>query len=87
MKESNISWCDYQPGTMEGNQARKFLKLSHKLLEKVESEEHKSSSESATASDYIKVLIQFNSVVESCFGLKLKPDCREEITKFEDMYM
>ena len=46
MKESNISWCEYQPGTMEGNQARKFLRLSQKLLKKPEYEEHQSSCQS-----------------------------------------
>ena len=83
MKDQNISWCAYHPGTFEGNQARKFLKFSEKLL--VPAKKLPFSSQ-YKAIEFISTIMQFNKVVVACFGQELRQNFRETITKFEEMY-
>ena len=84
MKKNNISWCSYQPGTFEGNQARKLLKLSSKLLS--ETEGSPSTTIGEKTADVARTLANFNKVVEACFGQDLDPGFRSTIKEFEKSY-
>lgn len=70
MKVNNIQWCAYQPGTLEGNQARKLLKLTGKM--------HQESKELQLlpAVPFCRTLVRFNEVVTACFGQTLDMDYR-----------
>ena len=83
MKQHNISWCDYMPGTLEGNQARKLLFVSPML----EVEARKLPLNSAIpAVLFCKTMVLFNKVVEACFGQKLYPSYEVAISRFEHFY-
>ena len=80
MKVNNIQWCAYQPGTLEGNQARKLLKLAGKM--------HQESKELQllSAVPFCRTLVRFNAVVTACFGQTLDMDYRNIIQQFSESY-
>ena len=83
MNNNNISWCDYQPGTFEGNQARKLLRLSHRL----ELEARKLPKNTAIRIVlFTRTISLFNQVVSSCFGQQLDPGFKVAINKFSSYY-
>ena len=84
MKAHNISWSSYQPGTFEGNQARKLLKLSTELLS--ETEGLPTTKIGEKTADVARTLANFNKVVEACFGQDLDPSFRTTIKDFEKSY-
>ena len=84
MKAHNISWSSYQPGTFEGNQARKLLKLSTELLS--ETEGVPSTEIGEKTADVARTLVKFNKVVEACFGQDLDPSFRTTIKDYEKSY-
>lgn len=83
IKDQNISWCAYRPGTFEGNQARKFLKFSNKLVEPAKNLPEPSQQKAVA---FVNTIMQFNSVVIACFGQELQPNFKEEIIQFEALY-
>ena len=84
MESNNISWCAYHPGTFEGNQARKFLRLSDKLLSEAEGLPPNKIGEKTT--DIIKTIVKFGQVVVACFGQELDPDFEASIEEYEKFY-
>ena len=84
MKSNNINWCAYYPGTFKGNQTRKFLRLSKKLLS--EAEGLPTAKIGERTADIIKTLVKFDQVVVACFGQELDPDFRACIKDFEKFY-
>ena len=84
MKSNNITWCAYYPGTFKGNQARKFLRLSKKLLS--EAEGLPTAKIGERTADIIKTLVKFDQVVVACFCQELDPDFRACIEDFEKFY-
>ena len=84
MDKNRIKWADYRPETFEGNQARKFVKLSSKL--EVEARKIRSIPSAVRAIHFAKTLRLFNNVVEACFGQELDLNFREKILRFEDQY-
>ena len=83
MAKNNISWCAYQPGTFEGNQARKFLRKSAEL-EKEARLLPLSSAIPAIA--FSRTLRSLDKVVEACFGQELEQNFENDIRKFEELY-
>ena len=79
MAENNISWCVYRPQTFEGNQARKFIRLSGKLLERAR---YLPLLDAIPVLQFCRTLVLFNKVVISCFGQGLDPDFRTAIKEF-----
>ena len=84
MKTNNISWCSYQPGTFEGNQARKLLRSSKNLLS--ETEGLPSTMIGEKTADMVRTLVKFDQVVVACFGQDLDPCFRASIKEFENLY-
>ena len=83
MKDHNITWCVHQPGTFEGNQARKLLQYSPKLLQLAEQLPEPAR---ARAEGFIEVIAAFSEVVKACFGQELKPDYAIHIQTFESAF-
>ena len=68
----------------KGNQSRKFLK-SVPMLETLLMSE--GPQEISKGVPYIKVLRLFDNVVDTCFGMALKPKYDEAILAFKEAYM
>ena len=68
----------------KGNQSRKFLK-SVPMLETLLMLE--GPQEIRKGVPYIKVLSLFDKVVDTCFGMTLKPKYEEAILAFKEAYM
>ena len=83
MDDNNISWCAYRPSTFEGNQARKFLRLSSKLRQKAR---NLPLLDAVPVLQFCHTLVVFNQVVVSCFGQELHSDYRTAIQSFSDNY-
>lgn len=86
LKDHNIHRAEYQGShSFEGNHARKFLRVAHKMraeLEQVTVEHNKDR-----VLMIISVMEAFDKVVESCFSVHLVGDYEEKIRVFKELYM
>ena len=72
-------WVSWVPilSCCQGNECRKLLKNTHKLLEILPSEHYK----------FYNAFVTLNSVVDSCFGVNLLPGYQKCLKDFEQAYM